>query len=124
MAIVLLNRLWLHDAANLADNVAIRVQQIDEEKSVDGDVRKYAGGRLRSVSSAGTRRTVEVELRLIERADVDTVKGWVGRKLMLRDPRGRKIFGVFHEVEVEEWPARDRATVTFTFEELSHSEAV
>lgn len=124
MASVTLTRLWLHDAADLSDFITVRTAELGEVPAVHGEVRRYANGNLRAVRRAGTARQVRVRLRPSVRSDVDQIAAWTGRRLMLRDSRGRKLWGVYWDPQVTEVPGVDRADVSFTFEQVTYNESV
>lgn len=128
MATVTLEDLWLHEANDNTVYLTALLTGERETTSKSGEVRRYAGGRLRSVVRAGSSQTLEVELRLADRADVDQLRDWVeaGTQLMYREPRGRKLWGAIFDLDVTERPgvADDVADVQFTFRQTSFTEAV
>lgn len=126
MATVTLDEGWLHDAANLATFVRVDLSSVAESAEIPADVRRYAGGRLRLVTKPGPARTVSVACKLADRAAVDTLRSWVGRLLLYRDPTGRKVWSMFGEVSITEIPGGDStfADCSFVLREVSHTEAV
>ena len=65
-------------------------------------MRTYAGGRRRSVISAGEVGTFKWQYRLVPRSTVDTLHSWIGQLVQVRDTRGRRFFGTFFALAVEE----------------------
>lgn len=125
MASVTLEGLWLHTASNLADFLVLHqnaqvetvarpmsmrftfpllpradIEALRERVTEDVEVRRYAGGRTRAVA----------------RGDLHLQ--------MLRDQRGRKAWGVVHELEVTESRDVPMAEASFTFTAVTYDEAV
>lgn len=66
------------------------------------EVRTYGGGRRRAVTQAGVTEALGVTLRDVPAADVATLESWIGRAVLYRDDRGRKVAGVFDGMERDE----------------------
>lgn len=111
MATVTLSDLWVHDASDLDTFVKVYMGSLTEVSNRAGEVRAYANGVFRAITSGSPARTYSVELPFLSRADLTTLRGWVGRPVMVRDPLGRKVFGTFFSVEASETPIGDIATV-------------
>lgn len=128
MASVTLDDLWLHDAANLSSSIAGALTGEDESTSKPGEVRRYANGRLRSITGAGSSVELRLQMDLADRADVDVLRGWVktGTKLLLREPKGRLLWGVVFALDVTEvaGASDDFADASFTFRQVTVDEAV
>ena len=125
MASVTLNELWIHDADDLSDYVRVRVSELSAPQEQAGEVREYAGGRRRIIRRKTRRREVSVELSNVDREVLPRLDDWAGRLLMLRDPRGRVMWGSFFSFSVEETRGlRDRVTVGFTFHQVFHDQEV
>jgi hypothetical protein len=125
MATVLLETVLLSRASDLADVIELDVSALSEQGGKRGEVRWRSNGRRVSVARAG--RGTELPLTFDVVADrplLDTIRSWEGVPLLYRDPRGRKVWCVFWQPEIEENVAVDVATVSLTLEELSYSEAV
>lgn len=127
MASVTLNDLWIHQVADFSSYVQVYMGALSEESGSEGEVRRYANGVTRAITTATRSRTVSVELPFLLRTDLQTLQDWAGQPVMIRDPLGRKVFGVFFSVEVSERPIGDVTTVLsagFELSELSLSEEV
>jgi hypothetical protein len=125
MATVLLETVLLAPASDLATGVELDVSALSEQGGSRGEVRWRANGRRVSVSRAG--RGVEIPLTFDVVADrplLDTIRSWEGVPLLYRDPRGRKVWCVFWQPDIEENVAVDVATVSLTLQQVSFSEAV
>lgn len=73
-------------------------QDRDESYSMSGDVRTYAGGRRRSITTAGEAGTYRFTLLNVARADIETLRSWLGQLVEVRDSKGRQFYGVFFGV--------------------------
>jgi len=127
VASISLPELWVHQASNLATFVKVHAGTISEETQISGEVRRYANGVFRAITVAGTSRTVAVSLPFLARADLKILEGWVGLPVMVRDPLGRKVFGVFFRLDTSERPLGDINTALqsgFSLSTLSLSEEV
>lgn len=123
MATVNLASVVLGPVDDLAAQVALEVTSLREQDAVSGAVRTYAGGRRRSVTRAGTLRTFPITADVLrDRLQLDLLRSWKGRLLLLRDPRGRKVFGTFYDLDVEENITTDLAFVALTLHEVTFSE--
>ena len=57
-------------------------------------------------------------------ADIATLKSWRGRTVLMRDSYGRKMWGVFYGVEIEEYLISSASKVSIVLTEVSFSEVV
>ena len=127
MATVTLEDLWLHDDSDHTSYVQLPASELVEDSSVPVQVGRYAAGTLRAVVGSGQARKMDVTVGLVSRTDVDTVRGWAGQKLMVRDPLGRVWWAVHDGVKVTERPLPSVGTVfelSFTLREVTGSVAV
>jgi hypothetical protein len=124
MAQVTLDRLWLSDAADPADAVAFFTTGRSDSRDTAGDVRVYANGRLRVVTTGARQQTLGVTLRLVDPVALARLEGWRGRVLLLRDAWGRKLYGTYFRLTVDDYKDRSGHDVQLTFQQVSHSEAV
>lgn len=116
--------LWLNDAANLADCQAFTwVSGTTPNIEVRAEVRALANGRLRMVSRAGRVASTTWNLTRISRPQVDWLEAHAGRLVCVRDDRGRKFYGVYLSVPVDEpnW-TKARASTQLTLQQVTHSE--
>lgn len=72
--------------------------------SVQGDVRRYAGGRMRAVGTTGLAGSWPVTLMELSLADCELLKLWMstGVTVFARDNRGQSMYGTFFQVEANE----------------------
>ncbi|WP_045740865.1 hypothetical protein [Actinoplanes rectilineatus] len=103
MASVVLNALWLNrvDTGEAISGPSARDRTTGY--GIDGEVRTYASGRRRAITTVGTKAEVARTFVMLTAAQVDTLKSWLGAHVQLRDHRGNKWFGVFFDVTVGEY---------------------
>lgn len=99
MAVLNLDRVWVNrlDTGEAISGYSDPDRQ--RRRGVEGEVRRYAGGRLRSFSRAGLGGSFAFALRLQSLATVEKLEEWVAPvTVQVRDHRGQRFFGVFYEV--------------------------
>jgi hypothetical protein len=115
---------WITNPVTLASVQAFTTDS-KEQNTLDGSVRKYAGGRSRVITSAADTRTSTMTFRAVSAADLETLRSWRGRVLLLRDPQGWRRWGTFLGVDVTRMyqvpPIYD---VSLTFTDLTYVEGV
>ena len=89
-----------------------------------GEVRTYAGGRLRLVTTAGIARTATVTIVEASRDQINWLQSVTGQLVLIRDDRGRKIWGTFLNPKVTENQHNSYGDVTLIVNEITYSEAV
>lgn len=120
MASVTLDDLYLHDADDLATFIVVELASLSESASRDGQVRQYAGGRLRTVTGPGRPAQYSASFGAVDRSAADQLRTWLGSRLLLRDPVGRVEFVTLFNVAVEEIAGTDGLTnLTATFQRVS-----
>lgn len=124
MASVQLDRLFMSLADDPAQQVTCYSSDWSDVRATTGEVRTYAGGRRRVVTRAGTARTLGFTARLLAPADVLTLDGWRGRVVLVRDSRGRKVYGVYLSVPTTDRRDRGGQDVALTVESVDYDEAV
>ncbi|WP_435233372.1 hypothetical protein [Micromonospora aurantiaca (nom. illeg.)] len=101
MSTLILDRLWIN---RLDTGEAVAAKSWDRSPSydMDGEVRSYAGGRQRSISTEGERGSVSFTLRKLPLATVELLRSWMGLAVQVRDDRGQCWVGVFFQVRPDE----------------------
>lgn len=87
--------------------------------TVEGAVRKYAGGRMRAVGSLGHSIAWKVTLVELTQAQCELIETWMaeGATVLARDARGQSLYGAVFEVDrAENFGVFPSATYTATFE--------
>jgi len=126
MATLTLDRMWIHQASSPDDYVTIRQSSWPEAYSVPVDVRTFAGGRVRSITSSGSTLTLSVSAPFVDYDTFTDLKAsFVGVPVMIRDGRGFRQWGIIDNVNAEP----DRANqvlrnLSFTFTRITWSEVV
>lgn len=64
----------------------------------EGEVKRLAGGRFRAVSTLGVRKSQDFVLRDLAEADITLLEEWQGQTVIIRDNRGRRMFGVYWDL--------------------------
>jgi hypothetical protein len=123
MASVTFRTLWLSPADDLAAGRSFRLHDMRPVLTIPGEYRRYANGRTRLIKRAGQLRQEEVLLKHLDQASVQQLESWAGELLLMRDPRGGRLWGSYLEVSPAPRPI-GTADVTLTFVEVTHDEAV
>lgn len=124
MTVLALNRLWLN-RADTGDAISgASGKDRATSYAMDGEVRKYASGRMRSVVTAGLRVDVTRSLVALDYATKEKLVGWLGLNVQLRDHRGNKWFGVFFAVDVTEYQRPDLYAAAVTLHTTTTVEGV
>lgn len=101
MATLLLTKAFVNLLATGA-SVAAQSQGRSLTTGMDGEIRKYAGGRTRAVTEEGVRIAYDITLLHLNATQVATLRSWIGQEVLVRDNFGRAVKGVFWSVpEVE-----------------------
>lgn len=124
MATVVLERPVLSLASDLTQQVTAYTSDRSEQIVVPGEVRRMANGRLRVVSRAGTATTLGVTFRHLTPAQVTLLRSWAGRTVLFRDVWGRKLYGAYFTVDVQDYRDRLAQDCKLTLSEVTYSEAV
>lgn len=109
MATLNLTRVFINLYATGAAVSAVSAPGRSESYQVAGETRMYAGGRRRSMTQQGELGSYSVTLLQVPRVDVETLRGWKGQVVQVRDHKGRLFTGTFFVVAIAEY--RDTATV-------------
>lgn len=117
---------WLTDAANPTVSVHASFPERGQAATLDGEVRHYAGGRRRVITTARRSATFPLTLQLLGDDDLAQVIAWQGSVLLLRDGEGRRIFGTFLAVDVKDYwdPDGPLHEVSLTFSEVDFVEGL
>jgi hypothetical protein len=124
VTVSLIPLLWLNDPTTPSAGLGLQITGLSAQPQQAGAVRRYAGGRLRSIAVAGTQRQLQVTAEAVSRSVVRQIENWQGKLLCLRDPMGRKFYGVYLAPQITEATYMDGGDVSFTFIEVSYTEAV
>jgi hypothetical protein len=103
MATLVLDRVWIN-LVPTGDAVSARSTGRAWSTEVSGEIRTYADGRRRSVTTEGVGVTAALTLALLTQAELETLESWMGSTVQIRDFRGQRAFGVFLAVTRVEVP--------------------
>ncbi|MDI1290916.1 MAG: hypothetical protein PSX37_13325 [bacterium] len=125
MTSVTLRTVWINTAASPSDFRSFQLMSSLTVATVQpGEVRQLASGRSRLVLKAGgVKRTIAAELPLLDRSDVQWLEDHVGVLVCVRDDRGRKVWGSFLTVPVDESATLTTADVSLAVIEVTHDES-
>lgn len=122
---VTLRTAWLNDAATPSDAIWLPyMTALSVTPAQQGEVRRYAGGRLRAVSVLGKATAASLSAKAVTRAQVAWLEAHIGRAICLRDDRGRRLFVVYWQVGIEEHAYDLEADVSLDFSQVTVVEAV
>jgi hypothetical protein len=128
VASVTLNRVWLHLASDPSQQLGLpRVGDGREyEDELDGEVRTYAAGRRRLITTPARVRAVTGLELVVTVAQYAVLNSWVGQIVLYRDGHGVKQYGALLATPWK--PLQDNGTarrvVTLELPEVTFSEAV
>lgn len=103
MATLTLTKVFVNNVATGTAVSGWSARGRSEAYEAPGETRTYAGGRRRAIVGAGEAGSYSFQLRRISRTDVETLRGWVGQTVQVRDTKGRRFFGVYFAVDVIEY---------------------
>lgn len=102
MATLTLTKLWVNLVATGQAASGDAAVGRPEDYSAPGRVSIYAGGRVRSITSIGELGAYRFQLRYVPRSTVDLLHTWLRQVVQVRDSKGRKVFGVYFDMSVDE----------------------
>lgn len=102
MVVLTLTKLWINLLAT-GDSLSATTNERGLQVESAGEVRTYAGGRRRFIAREGVSVTFTVTLRNLTLTQVQTLQGWVGQAVQIRDHRGQLFNAVYTGVRVSEY---------------------
>jgi hypothetical protein len=125
MTAVNLKTVWLNLASDPSSSVSpTTMASLSVDKVAPGEVRTLANGRRRVIRRAGTARSATVSVDAATRAEIEWLEDHVGEVVCVRDDRGRKFFGAYLSVGVDEIRGNNYGNVSIALTEVTYSEAV
>ncbi len=122
MASVMLSGVYLAPVSDLADVLVLNAAvSLAGASGVRGEIRTYAGGVTRLITRAGSVKTATVEVKRASRTTREQLAEWAGVLLLLRDGRGRCIYGSFLSVDEGENAGLPVCDLSLTFTEITTS---
>lgn len=123
MASVLLDRVILTDAADLSDSIAFYSDDRGDSRTRDGAFKTYAGGRVRLVTTPTRTRTLTLRAVDVTPAQVAWLDEHTGTTVLLRDKKGRRVWGSYLSVSEVDRLAQTKQDVALTFVQTTYSDA-
>jgi len=117
---------WITDLVTATSVRGLKTDR-SEQDVLDVLVRGYAGGRLRIISTPSHVRVTPLTLRGVTSTDLETLRGWRGRLLLLRDAQGWRRWGTYAGVTSDTvYPAPHVAVyeVSLTWQDVDYDESV
>jgi hypothetical protein len=125
MTSLTLNKLWINRLDTGEAISAPTERGSRSQKWTNGlEVRQYANGRNRSIGTTGEQGAISYKLLLISQATYEQLRTWKGIAVQVRDHRGQKWFGVFGEVDVDEYLPSGLYSATVTLLVITATEGV
>lgn len=124
MAKVTLDRCYLADVADLGYSLVFGTTDRSDADQLMGKVEEMANGRLRSVTRKTSRRALDITAVWVSPDVVETLREWRGRVVLFRDVWGRKIYGVYYDIDVRDYKDRSGQDVSFTLQKITYDESV
>lgn len=114
--IVQLTKFWLTNTVTQELMSAYSLPDRKRASAVVGEVRRYAGGRMRSVGVQGKASTWQVSLTELTLSQVGTLETWMsqGITIFARDNHGVSMYGTFFDVGIDELRAISYSTSVYT----------
>lgn len=121
MASVTLAGWWINDGADLSDaHYFAEGESTGYGPAVVAEVRAYAGGRRRVVTTADRPVKWDVTLTWVSQADLAWLTARMGQVVLMRDPTGRAVWGTFLGLQVTDYPGQLECSVDLSLESVSH----
>lgn len=125
MASITLATVWLSVASDYSDYITLTTMSaLTSAPQNPGSVRRYAGGRFRAVTQAGTPNQFAVNAHACDRTTIEWFESHTGIVVLVRDDRGRKFYGTYFVPSTTEHAYDVEGDITVTISEVSFSEAV
>jgi hypothetical protein len=117
---------WITDVATGTSVKFLKTDRTETDQR-DVQVRSYAGGRRRIISTPRRERTTPLTLRSVSDTDLEILRDWTGRLLLLRDGQGWRRWGTFAGIQpstVHSAPSLPIFDVSLTWLDVDYSDAV
>lgn len=122
MVAIVLDRTFVNLVATGAVVQAYTGRGRSRAYKTDGAVAAFAGGRYRSIALEGVAGQQTFMLRDVSTADIETLKSWIGETVLVRDNRGRRMFGTYYEVGYSDRMLDGYYDVTLNVTEVTYNE--
>lgn len=124
MATVTLTQLWVHEATDLSDYLALYWSEGGEDYQGNATREMYAAGRLRMETTDGAAQDLAFTLPWVTATELQSLRDRTDRVQMIRDSRGRLIWGFWNRVPVSERRNDTHVSVQLAVRQVTFDEAV
>jgi hypothetical protein len=124
MALVTLDRGYVHVAADLEDYLAFGLTAETETDAVSASYAMMASGRSRQINRVGRPRTMNWSTDWLTTVEAEWIRDHVGIQVLARDPFGSVLWGSYLTVTRARRLSSSRVSLSLVFTEVTYSEAV
>jgi hypothetical protein len=126
MAVITLKTVWLNLASEMTNYQSFPyMSKLAPSTERAGEDRDYANGRIRLVLKGARKQSFQLTLPNCTRAQINWLEQHTGELMLVRDDRGRKVWGTYFKIMLDENSTDiDLGDVDITFKQITHSEAV
>lgn len=121
MASVDLTKLYVHDYDDPTDYDTYAYARFAEQTQVVGRVRRLAAGRIVLRTAPVAEGRYRVSFTNLTGAEVETLRARCGTHVVVRDQRGRVVYGTFLAVDVADRPENDYRDAEIVVETVTGS---
>jgi hypothetical protein len=114
MTVLTLNKTWIN-RLDTGEGIAFATgRDRTQQFSMDLNVRTYASGRRRAISTVGEAGEVSFRALAVNLTMIEKLRSWAGVNVQVRDHQGQKWFGVFAGIAVTEYMPVNLYAATIT----------
>jgi len=122
MVAVTLTRTFVNLVATGESVIAYTGKGRSRAYSQEGDVQRFAGGRFRAISTEGVAGSQTFVLKSVTATQLATLQLWIGQTVLVRDARGRRMFGTYFEVTYADAASNIYYDVSISVKEVTYFE--
>lgn len=123
MVMLTLTKTWINKFTTGAAVTGYRSGDDTDMQEMTGRIAAYAGGRQRAVTSEGVAGAWSFMLRQVSVTDTEILRTWLGQTVLVRDNRGRRMYGVLLAAPRTPWKeALDTYDVEVTVRQVTVAE--
>jgi len=122
MTMIVLTGVYLAPVSDLSDILVLNAAlELSGVSGVMGEFRPYAGGVWKLIRRTGRIKGASVSVTRASRVTREQLALWAGETLLLRDGRGRCLYGSFLSVDEGENTGLPFCDLSFAFNEITTS---
>lgn len=119
MASVELFKTWVHDGSDLDNSVQLYSSGRSDNDSQGGEVRTYANGRRRLITTPAVGESIPVTFPWITRTELVWLQARKGQIVLYRDAWGRSLYAAYLSLSISDFTDRSGYAVSTTFESIT-----